>query len=241
MNKILSVDVCLSPVLYDLYAADNSIVVMLDAIRASASICTALMNNAEYVLPLSDQEIARSYKDQDYVIAGEREGETIKGFDFGNSPFNFSKENIRGKKLAFTTTNGTQVVNLVKDGKNTDIELLIGSFINISALIDRIVKIERNVLILCSAWKGTISVEDTLLAGRIVDKLSQFGNYHFKEAANVAHAVFKASGSSYFDFVMKHSPRLFAKCPKLEKDFRYCLTEDITDIVPSLQGDKLFK
>jgi 2-phosphosulfolactate phosphatase len=217
MNKILSVDVCLSPMLYELYATDNTIVIMLDAIRASASICTALMNNAEYVLPVSDQEIARAYKDQDYVIAGEREGETIKGFDFGNSPFNFSKENISGKKLAFTTTNGTQVVNLVKDRKNTDIEMLIGSFINISALIDRIVKTEKNVLILCSAWKGTVNVEDTLLAGRIVNKLYQFENYRFKEAAKVAHSVFKSSGDSYYDFVMENSPDYLQKVESWRK------------------------
>ena len=239
IKKDITVDVCLSPELYDLHAKNNTVVAMLDAIRASATICTALMNDAECVLPVADKEKAKEYKEQGYIIAGERDGEKIKGFDYGNSPSNFSEENIKGKKLVFTTTNGTQVVDMVKNGKQRKLDLLIGSFINISSLNKKLISLEKDILILCSGWKKTVNVEDTLLAGRIVDMLRKNENLVFTEAANVAYTVFLNAGESYYDFVMKNSPRLFAKNEQLEKDFRYCLTENITDVVPYLKEDKL--
>ena len=234
-----TIDVCISPALYDLYAKDNTIVVMLDAIRASASICTAFMNDVELIIPVSDKDVAKDYKNRGYIIAGERDGEKIKGFDFGNSPFNFSEDNIKGEKLAFTTTNGTQVVNLVKNGKNKNVELVIGSFINISALVNFLNVQKKDILILCSGWKHTVNIEDSLLAGRIVDLLNKKDEYAVMEAANLAYNFFLSAGDSYYEFVKKNSPRLNSKSKKLEKDFRYCLTEDITDVVPYLERDIL--
>ena len=232
-------NVCLSPALYEYYAKDNTIVVMLDAIRASATICTAFMNDVELIIPVSDIDAAKDYKNRAYIIAGERDGEKIKGFDYGNSPFNFTEENIKGRKLAFTTTNGTQVVNLVKHGKNKNVELIIGSFINISALVDFLNMQKKDILILCSGWKNSINIEDSLLAGRIVDLLKKKDTYEVLEAANLAYNFFLSAGDSYYDFVMKNSARLNEKSKKLEKDFRYCLTEDLADVIPYLTGNEL--
>ncbi|MCD4792368.1 MAG: 2-phosphosulfolactate phosphatase [Bacteroidales bacterium] len=236
MKKI---NVCLSPALYKYYSEDNTIVVMLDAIRASATICTAFMNDVELIIPVSDKDLAKDYRNRGYIIAGEREGEKLKDFDYGNSPFNFTEENIKGKKLAFTTTNGTQAVNLVKNGKNKNIELIIGSFINISALTDFLNKQKKDILILCSGWKNSVNIEDSLLAGRIVDLLIKKDKFEVLEAANLVYNLFLSAGDSYYDFVMANSPRLNSKSKKLEKDFRYCLTEDLTDVIPYLKGNEL--
>ena len=141
--------------------------------------------------------------------------------------------------MAFTTTNGTQAVNLVKKGKNKNVDLVIGSFINISALVDFLNMQKKDILILCSGWKNTVNAEDSLLAGRIVDLLKKKDAYEVLEAANLAYNLLLSSGNSYYDFVMKNSPRLNSKSKKLEKDFRYCLTEDLTDVIPCLKGDEL--
>ena len=236
MKKI---NVCLSPSLYEYYSEDNTIVVMLDAIRASATICTAFMNDVELIIPVSDKDVAKDYRNRGYIIAGEREGEKLKDFDYGNSPFNFSEENIKGRKLAFTTTNGTQAVNLVKNGKNKNIELIIGSFINISALVDFLNRQKKDILILCSGWKFTVNIEDSLLAGRIVDLLIKKDKFEVLEAANLVYNLFLSAGDSYYDFVIANSPRLNSKSKKLEKDFRYCLTEDLTDVIPYLKVNEL--
>ncbi len=236
MKKI---NVCLSPALYNYYAENNTVVVMIDAIRASASICTAFMNDVELIIPVSDQEVAKDYKKQGYIIAGEREGDKIKGFDYGNSPFNFTEENIKGEKLAFTTTNGTQVINLVKNGKQKNIDLLVGSFVNISVLTEYLNNQKKDILILCSGWKNTVNIEDSLFAGRLTDLLMKKDKYEVLEAANLSYNLFLSSGDSYYDFVMKNSPRLKEKSKELEKDFRYCLTEDTADVIPYLKENEL--
>jgi len=236
---VKKINVCLSPALYNYYAENNTVVVMIDAIRASASICTAFMNDVELILPVADKDVAKEYKNQGYIIAGERNGEKIKGFDYGNSPFNFSEENIKGEKLAFTTTNGTQVINLVKNGKHKKVDLVIGSFINISALTEFLDKQKKDILILCSGWKNTVNIEDSLFAGRLTDLLMKKNKYEVLEAANLSYNLFLSAGDSFYDFVMKNSPRLHEKSENLEKDFRYCLTEDLTDVIPYLKDNEL--
>lgn len=234
MQKI---EVCLSPAMFQSYATNNSIVVVVDAIRASASICTAFMNGVEHIVPISKKEIALEYRKKGYIIAGERNGYKIEGFDFGNSPFNFSEENIKKQRLAFTTTNGTRVINIVKSYDFDDIELLIGSFLNISSLAKYLNSKDKNIMILCSAWKDTINIEDTLFAGKLVHILSQNKEYELLEAANLSHNIYLNSNESHYDFVMRNSPRLKAKSKTLEKDFRYCLTNDLTNIIPYLKND----
>ena len=236
MNKI---NVCLSPALYDYYAENNTTVVMIDAIRASASICTAFMNDVQFILPVAEVNEAYKYKAQGYKIAGERNGKKLDGFDFGNSPFNFTEENIKGEMLVFTTTNGTQAVNLVKTDKHKKVDLLIGSFINISALAKFLIKQNKNILILCSGWKNTVNIEDTLFAGRLAHLLLQKIEYETPEATNLVLNIYKNLKNSYFDFVINNSPRLKSKLEFLEKDIKYCLTEDITQEIPYLENEKL--
>jgi len=236
MKKI---NVCLSPALFTYYAEKDTTIVMIDAVRASASICTAFENDVQFIVPVSEVNDALMYKARGYKIAGERNGKKLKGFDFGNSPFNFTEENIKGEKLAFTTTNGTQVINLVKNSGLKRIDLLIGSFINISALSEYLIKQEKNILLLCSGWKNTLNIEDTLFAGRLAHLLLKKQEFEIPEATNLALNIYKNSGNSFFDFVINNSPRLKSKLEFLEKDIRYCLTEDITEEIPFLKGDKL--
>ena len=228
-----------SPALYEYYAEKDTVIVMVDAIRASASICTAFMNDVQFILPVSKVLEAESYKSQGYKIAGERNGKKLEGFDFGNSPFNFTEENIKGEKLAFTTTNGTQAINLIKKRKLYGVELVVGSFINISSLTDYLTKKDKNILILCSGWRNTVNIEDTLFAGRLAHLLIQKKEFETLEATNLALNIYKNVGSSYFDFVINNSPRLKSKLDILEKDIKYCLTEDLTSEIPYLSSGKL--
>ncbi len=232
-------DVCFSPALFEYYAKDNIAIVMVDAIRASASICTALHNGAQHIIPLADVEETLTYKSKGYKIAGERNSQKVEGFDFGNSPFNFSEENIKNHKLAFTTTNGTQVISLVKNCTLNNIALLIGSFINISALSEYLAKEERDLLIICSGWKNTVNIEDSLFAGRLIHLLLKHKQFKASESANLALKLYEKSDNSYFDFVMQNSPRLKQKATYLENDFRYCLSEDLVKNIPFLKEDKL--
>src|SRR5215213_1857342 len=107
-----NIEVCPSPRLFDLYDSAGSIVVVIDILRATSSICVALEHGAERIVPVAGVEEAKSYREKGFVIAAERNGEMIEGFDFGNSPFSFMGENVKGKSIAFSTTNGTQAINV---------------------------------------------------------------------------------------------------------------------------------
>lgn len=233
-------DVCLSPALYSYYARPDSTVVMIDAIRASASICTALMNGAKAVLPFSDKDEAYKMREKGCVIAGERNGEAIAGFDFGNSPGNFTPENIRGKDLAFTTTNGTRALNTAADFDAPVEEILVGSFLNISALTQYLItQANGDVVILCSGWKNSVNIEDSYFAGVLVKKLTEVGNFFSQEAARLVEFYAQAYRESAFETVMSLSPRLEGKSNRLEADFRYCLQNDLTDIIPVFREGRI--
>ena len=237
--KKREINVCLSPALYSLYSKDNQIVVMIDAIRAGATICTAFMNGVKKIITVSEKKIAEKYLRKDFVVAGERDGRKIENFEYGNSPFNFSKENISGRNLVFTTTNGTRAIELVKETENNNIKLIIGSFINISAVKKYIYKSDMNVLILCSGWKNKVNVEDTLFAGRLTDILTQNKEYDIRESAGIALNFYHYSKPDYLSVILKYSPQLKAKSSILTEDLKYCLTEDITNVVPILVDDEL--
>ncbi len=238
MNKRI-IDVCLSPALFNLYSKENQIVVMIDAIRAGASICTAFMNGVKKVITISDTEVAKTYIKKNYIVGGERNGRKIDGFDFGNSPFNYSKKNISGKNLVFTTTNGTQAIELVKKTEKNNIELIIGSFINISAIKNYILKSDKDVLILCSGWKNKVNIEDTLFAGRLTFLLTQEEQFVIKESAGMALNFYQRSKTDYLSVILQYSPKLKEKSAFLSEDLKYCLTEDITDVVPILIDGEL--
>jgi 2-phosphosulfolactate phosphatase len=94
------------------------------------------------------------------VTSGERDGKKVEGFDKGNSPFEYIGEEVRGLKLAFTTTNGTQAIEKAKGAK----EVIIGSFLNLTSVVRYLLLGENNVLIVCAGWKGRVNLEDTLFA-----------------------------------------------------------------------------
>ena len=234
-----TINICLSPALYPFYAQEGNIVVMVDAIRASASITTALMNGVTEIIPFSDKDKTFKMREKGYVIAGERNSEKIPKFDFGNSPFNFTRKNINGKKLAFTTTNGTRALGVIAENKITPAEILIGSFLNISELSNYLLKKSKNILVLCSGWKNGVNIEDSYFAGRLTKKLNTNNDFRLKEAAELSVVYAGGFKNSSYDTIMQLSPRLSQKKDRLEKDFRYCLQEDITNVIPIFENNKI--
>src|SRR6185369_6706749 len=99
-EKKKNIEVCSSPQLFELFNFSDSIVVVIDILRASSSMCVAFEHGAEKIIPVAGIEEARKYRDKGFVIAAERDGEMVEGFDFGNSPFSFMGENVKGKSIA---------------------------------------------------------------------------------------------------------------------------------------------
>lgn len=235
MSKPL-VEVCLSPLLYDKYHSENSIVVVCDILRATTSICTALKNGATEVIPVRSVEEARQYKEQGYVLAGERDGRTLDFADFGNSPFNFTPDRVAGKPIAYCTTNGTKAVFLGKDAKG----VAIGAFINLQAIASYLKQQRQNVLVLCSGWKGKFCLEDTLFAGALAELLIEDDTYAVEcDSTYGALDLWSVAKADLMGYIQKIAQRERLRKLGLDDVLEYCFTLSTTSVVPVLKGEKL--
>src|SRR4051812_46315181 len=149
--------VCLTPALLPLFNVADYIVVVIDIFRATSSICYGIENGAEAIIPVSEVEECAAYREKgfDHLLAAERNGEVVNGFDFGNSPFSYTKEKVSGKTIVLTTTNGTHAMHLSRKAK----QIAIGSFLNLTSLCDWLKTQNDSVLLVCAGWKNNFNLE----------------------------------------------------------------------------------
>jgi 2-phosphosulfolactate phosphatase len=230
-----SLEVCLSPALLHLYDVKNCIVVIIDVLRATSTICTALNNGATKVIPVSSvAECVSIGKQLGAITAGERDGMIAEGLLNGNSPFEYSREFIQNKTLVLTTTNGTKLLHMAKDA----IQIITGSFPNISAVCDYLVAQKLPVILGCAAWKDRVNLEDTLFAGAVVSRIKE----HFSvncDSAIMAESVYNTSKDDIFGFMTQASHFKRLANYGLEKDIRYCLSPDGANVLPIFRNGEL--
>ena len=230
--------VCLSPALLSLYNVPEYIVVIVDIFRATSSICYGIENGAEAIIPVAEVDECLVYRDKEtgYLLAAERNGEVVSGFDFGNSPFSYTKEKVAGKTVVLTTTNGTHALHLSRTAK----KVVIGSFLNLTALCNWLKTQNENILLVCAGWKNNFNLEDTLFSGAVVEQLKA-GNYKTDDSAIAANDLYQLGKHDLNAYLAKtsHSERL--KKLGIEADIAFCLNVDITTAIPVLKGERLVK
>ena len=179
------IEVCLTPKLFtEIQTRNNYIVVLVDILRATTSICAAFENGVKSILPVATLEEAKAMKVKGFLVASEQDGRKLDFADFGNSAFNFSREAIGGKTLVYCTTNGTRAIEIAKKAE----KIAMGAFINLTALTRWLINEDKNIVILCSGWKNKFCLEDTIFAGALADRLmetSQFETYCDSTAAAI--------------------------------------------------------
>lgn len=152
-------------------ALAGSTVVVIDVLRATTTIATALAAGATEVIPCFEVEEARRVASElpagTVLLGGERGGRPIEGFDLGNSPLDYTAARVAGKTLVFTTTNGTRALQQCRQAK----EVLLGAFVNLGAIVQRLLAADR-VDLLCAGTDGQITAEDVLFAGAVAQQLS---------------------------------------------------------------------
>jgi 2-phosphosulfolactate phosphatase len=230
---------CLSPALLHLYDVSNSIVVIIDILRATSTIAAALNNGARCVIPVdSVSRCIELGKQIDGITAGERDGKVADGLEHGNSPFEYPAEFISGKTLVLTTTNGTRLLQMALD-KNAQ-GIITGAFVNLSAVCDQLVAMKQNVILGCAAWKDKVNLEDTLFAGAVINRVRK----HFSincDSSHMAEALYKKAEKNLFEFMKKNEASHYHRLMGfgLEKDIRYCLTADQANVLPVYKEGKL--
>lgn len=146
----------------------DGIIVVIDVLRASTTIVHALAAGAAAIVPCLEIEEAferkLQYPPNEVLLGGERHGVVIPGFDLGNSPTDYTRERVGGKRLLFTTTNGTRAMALCREAA----EVLVASFVNATTCLQRLLETSTPIHLLCAGSGGEITREDCLFAGWLV-------------------------------------------------------------------------
>lgn len=229
-----TIDVCLTPDLMHLYNVQDRTVVVVDILRATSCMTTALAHGIKSIIPVASLEEALALKSDDVYTAGERDGKKVDGFDFGNSPFEYMQEQLRGKSIAFTTTNGTQAIVKSLGAR----EIIVGSFLNLRSVLSYLKNGSNNVLVVCAGWKGKFNLEDTFFAGALVDGLHDL----LEPECDAPLAAMQLYRSAKHDLngSLKDSShvRRLARLG-IHKDIAFCVTPDQYDILPVLKDGAL--
>ncbi len=221
-----------------MYDLRDAVVVIIDVFRATSTIAAALYNGAECVIPVDTVpkaiEVSRSLNG---IAAGERDGRLAEGLSHGNSPMEYSSDFIENKILVLTTTNGTRLLHMALNNGADDI--ITGSFPNVSAVCDYLIKQNKNVILACAGWKDKFNLEDTLFAGAVISRVKENFTIHC-DSSLTASVLYQNSKNNLLSFAKNftHYHRLVNRFGHIE-DIDFCLTEDIANVLAVYKGGKL--
>ena len=229
----MKIETVLSPSLFSqIENLEDKVVVVIDILRATSTITTILANGASAVIPVREESIAEDYKAKGYLVGGERGGETIEGFDFGNSPFQYKPEIVQDKEIVLTTTNGTKCIEMSASAY----QVVIGSFLNLSAVIKHLKNEQRDVVLFCAGWKDKVNLEDSLFAGAIAH---MFMSATLDDSSLLCIDAYNAAKGNLFKALQNsnHFQRLASK--GVTKDIEYCCEVDLINTIGILKKGKI--
>src|ERR1044071_6179490 len=219
--------------------------VVLDILRATTSMMTALANGAEAIIPAGEipEALAVKARRPEVLLAGERDGLRIRAdqtggidFDLGNSPREFLPEKVRGKTIVMTTTNGTRALRACAHAET----VLIGSFLNLRAVMNWIRReLPLHLLLVCSGTHNQAALEDTLAAGALCERLwPYYASGQVADSAEIARRVYPLLQSDLLG-AMKHSRngQRLLNHPELRADVYFCVQRETLNFAAGLQTD----
>jgi 2-phosphosulfolactate phosphatase len=236
----MKLDVLFSPVQADELFFTGKTTVVIDVLRASSTIITALTNGAKEVIPVGTIEFAVKVSGGIFgghtLLGGERNSKKIEGFALGNSPSEYTKEIISGKSIVFYSTNGSRAIVKAKYSAN----LFVCSFNNLKTLAEHIKKLNEDVIILCAGNNNFFSLEDSVCAGMLVTELIA-GNKtaELTDASTGALALFKSFGKNIFKMLSETDHGQLLINNGFEDDLKACAAFDSTDVIPFYAGNTL--
>jgi 2-phosphosulfolactate phosphatase len=232
-----TLEVVLTPALFHLRTADlhQKNVVVIDILRATSTICTAFHNGATQIVTTATPAEALRYREQGYLCAAERDGNTVEGFELGNSPQDYTRDHIQGKRIALTTTNGTRCLRMSQGAHR----VFAGSFLNIGAMASYLLGDGRPVLLFCAGWKDRFNLEDTLYAGALAARLMSAFTCQC-DAGLAAIELWNNHADNPAAFLEKASHAQRFKTLHRESDIEVCLRMDSAPVLPYMVDGVLY-
>ena len=223
----------------DLYFSGKTTVV-IDALRASSTIITAIENGAKEVIPVSTVEFAVKVSGGMFggqtLLCGERNTKKIEGFALGNSPSEYSKKVIEGKSIVFYTTNGSKAILKAKFSEN----LFISTFNNLTVVAKYLIKLNKNVEILCAGNNNLFSLEDSVCAGRLIREIVFIDSGTIlSDSAKGAWALEMEFGKNTIRMLRESEHGEILIKNGFEEDLKYCGILNSSITIPVLKGNVL--
>lgn len=213
----------------------GSAAAVVDCLRATTTVVTAIANGAKDIVPVATVEEARAF-DPAYLRAGEQQIVPIPGFDFGNSPLAVTREAVAGRGIVLVTTNGSKAVRWTADAGAGPVVAF--ALVNVTATAARLAAAER-LCIVCSGTRGEFALDDACCAGALVERLAaRVGEraLELDDAAKAARMVYRAGGAAVVP-MSRAADHL--RAAGYDDDLAYCVREDILQAVPEWDGTAL--
>ena len=238
----LKLDVCFSPELLPSHDLRGQVAVVVDVLRATSTIVTALAQGVTEVFAVAGlDECAALGRAQGCLTAAERDGVAAPGFDLGNSPFGFLDERfpVRGRALALSTTNGTQALR-----RSLAAEAVVcGAFLNLQAVADFAVAQGRDVLVVCAGWKGQFCLEDSVFGGALAERLVARGfDVASSDAALAALHLWQQAQADWPNYLLQSAHVRRLNSLEASQDFGFCTQLDAyPNVLPLWREDRLVR
>lgn len=217
----------------ELYFKDKTTVV-IDILRATTTLTTALYNGAREVIPVNSVEFAMKVSKGQTLLGGERNTKKIEGFQLGNSPLEYTKEAVAGKSIILFTTNGSKAVVKAKFSEN----LLLCCFNNVQAVAKYLAALNKDVEILCAGRSGSFCLEDTLCAGRLIAELQSLVTDGIElNDSSMASVVLNSNYGSKLQDILEeceHGKLLIEN--GFRDDIAYCAQVGLFDVIPGFSN-----
>ncbi len=223
----MNIDVKLAPSSVEIWGNKDKTVVVIDVLRASSTIITALENGAKAVVPVLTPDEAVTlktrYDSENVLLGGERGGLKIQGFDLGNSPLEYTKEVVEGRTIVFTTTNGTNAIRVSGSADN----LLIGAYLNLEAVVNKALELDKDILLVCAGRQNSFALEDAACAGAFCAAVSRLAQVNESDSAKAARMIAASFDSTLTSFMASEHGQLlknlgFSDDLKFAANFNTC-------------------
>jgi 2-phosphosulfolactate phosphatase len=211
--------------------------VVVDVVRASTTIVTALANGARAVIPVATPEEARArgraWADGPVLLGGERGGEPPPGFDCGNSPAEYARERVEGRTVLLTTTNGTRALLAVRGARR----VAVGGFVNATAAARWAAAEAGDVCLVCAGERGRFCLEDAVCAGLLVARIEARAPAPLTDSARAARLLWERYADDLAAMLRDAAWAQALAGQGRGDDLPACVAVDVYDVVPVVRQD----
>lgn len=235
-KDVMKLDVIISADHIDEALLEGKNIVIIDMLRATSVIVTALANGASKVIPFLtvEEALERGRGKDGIILGGERRALKIEGFNLSNSPLEYSADVVGGKEVILTTTNGTRAINRSKKAD----KIFIGSMLNAAAVVERLLKLNNDVVFVNAGTVGQFSLDDFICSGYMISMLSNYHEQQLSDIAFTAKYIYE-NNKNIVDYIKNARHYEVLKSLNLEGDINYCSQKDIFSIVPEYKNGEI--